>query len=63
MTADEIKERREALGLSRESLAGLAGLSLRTVDRIEAGESIPRRATLRVIKLAFAEAEQTEAAA
>ena len=55
MTPAEIKQRREALGLSREALAGRAGLSLRTVERIERGESEPRRATLTVIRMALTE--------
>ena len=53
MTPAEIKQRREALGLSREALAGRAGLSLRTVERIERGESEPRRATLVVLRAAL----------
>ncbi len=65
MTADEITRRREALGLSREGLAYKAGVALRTIERIEAGESEPRRATLTVMKQALdaLEAERAEAAA
>lgn len=65
MTGTEIMERREALGLSREGLAYKAGIALRTVERIEAGEAKPQRSTLTVIRLALegAEAEPTEAAA
>jgi len=65
VTGTEIMERREALGLSREGLAYKAGIALRTVERIEAGEAKPQRSTLTVIRLALegAEAEPTEAAA
>lgn len=48
-----IQARREALGLSREGLAYKAGIAHKTVERIEAGQSIPRRATLAVIEQAL----------
>lgn len=57
MTPQEIQERREALGLSREGLAYKAGLALRTVERIERGEAEPRRATVAVIERAFDDLE------
>ena len=58
----QIKERRTALGLSHEGLAYKAGVSARTIARLESEENIPRRATLRVIEAAL-EAEAVEAAA
>ncbi len=48
-----IQQRREARGLSRELLAGEAGVSLRTLERIEGGIVMPRRATLAVIEAAL----------
>lgn len=62
MTGEEIMERREALGLSREGLAYKAGIALRTVERIEAGEAKPQRSTLTVIRLAL-EGDEEKAAA
>lgn len=41
--------RRRARGLSREGLAADAGVSLRTVERLERGEVTPHRATARVL--------------
>jgi predicted transcriptional regulator len=58
---DRIREEREALGLSKEGLAYLAGVSHKTIERIEAGKSIPRRATLTVIEAALAETEEAAA--
>lgn len=45
----QVKQARDALGLSAEGLAFKAGVSIRTVTRLEADEVVPRRATLRVI--------------
>ncbi|WP_111980248.1 helix-turn-helix domain-containing protein [Algibacillus agarilyticus] len=42
-----IVEQRAKQGLSQEALADMSGLSLRTIQRIEKGESIPRGATLK----------------
>ena len=53
MSPKEIKAKREDLGLSPEGLADRAQLSLRTVERIEAGDVTPHRSTLRVIELAL----------
>lgn len=52
-----IRRRREQLGLSREGLAHFAGVSLRTIIRLEQGEHFPRRATQRVIEAALDEQE------
>ena len=38
----EIKERRKALGVSQESLAQIAGVAFRTVNRLEQGIPAPR---------------------
>lgn len=48
--------------MSIEELAFKAGVSYKTIERVEAGESIPRRATLAVIELAFTEADAKAAA-
>jgi transcriptional regulator with XRE-family HTH domain len=40
---------RNTIGLSREGLAFKAGVSFKTIERIERGEVVPRRATLKVI--------------
>lgn len=42
-----IVEQRAKQGLSQEALADLSRLSLRTIQRIEKGETIPRGATLK----------------
>jgi predicted transcriptional regulator len=52
-----IRESRERLELSREGLADKAGISLRTLERIEAGEVTARRSTLTVIANALELAE------
>lgn len=54
---DQIRIRREALGLSLETLASQAEVSVSTVIRTELSHSIPNRATLAVIQRALAEAE------
>jgi transcriptional regulator with XRE-family HTH domain len=48
-----VRQAREGLGLSREGLAFKAGLSLRSVERIEAGDTNPHRATVRAIAAAL----------
>lgn len=47
-----LRTAREAQGLSREGLAFKAGVSMRTLERIEGGGNA-RRATLTVIALAL----------
>jgi transcriptional regulator with XRE-family HTH domain len=44
-----VREARERLGLSREGLAFKAGVSLKTIERIERGEGMPHRSTRQVI--------------
>jgi len=48
-TQTRIKELRESKGLSQEGLSEKAGVSLRTIQRMENGESAPRGSTLRNI--------------
>lgn len=48
--SERIRDARKAQGLSPEGLAFKAGVSLKTVERIETGAiTEPRRATLKVI--------------
>lgn len=48
--SERIRDERKAQGLSPEGLAFKAGVSLKTVERIETGAiTEPRRATLKVI--------------
>ena len=47
LSASQIKQRRVTLGLSQQELADLTGLSIRTVQRIENGETTPRGFSLR----------------
>ncbi len=48
-TQSKIKELRESRGFSQEELSETSGVSLRTIQRMENGESIPRGSTLRTI--------------
>ena len=48
-----IQQLRKDKGLSQEALADLAGLSIRTVQRIEAGVSKPRAFTLQALATAL----------
>ncbi|MBS2099006.1 helix-turn-helix domain-containing protein [Carboxylicivirga linearis] len=48
-TPTKIKELRERNGLSQEELCENSGISLRTIQRIENGESVPRGSTLKMI--------------
>lgn len=57
-----IKQRREAVGLSREGLAYKSRVSVKTIERIEREEVEPRRATAAVIDFALIEAETGVAA-
>lgn len=51
--ASRIKELRNRNGFSQEELAEKAGLSLRTIQRIENGETEPRGESLKRLVLAF----------
>lgn len=57
----EIRQRREALDLSKEDVASRAYISVKTIERLEAGGS-PRRATRQLIEQALAAFEEELAA-
>ena len=59
----EVKTRREAIGLSREGLAYKSGVALKTIERVEREETFPRRSTTTVILAALDRAEEDEKAA
>lgn len=48
-----VKELRVKKGLSQEQLADVTGLSLRTIQRVENGETIPRGDTLKRLAIAL----------
>lgn len=48
-----VKDLRIKQGLSQEHLADISGLSVRTVQRIENGESVPRGDTLKRLSIAL----------
>lgn len=50
---NQIRANRIRLGMSQEELAGLSGLSLRTVQRIETGQTEPRGDSLKRIAQAL----------
>lgn len=50
---ERVKELRNKKGISQELLAENAGLSLRTIQRIENNETIPRGDTLRMLAIAL----------
>lgn len=52
-TSELIRSLRKSKGLSQEALADLAGINLRTLQRIEAGIAIPRGETLRLLARAL----------
>jgi transcriptional regulator with XRE-family HTH domain len=51
--AKRVKKLRARKGLSQDQLADLSGLSLRTIQRVENGETIPRGDTLRMLAIAL----------
>ena len=51
--ADKIKEYRHKVGFSQNQLASESGLNLRTIQRIENGETVPRGDSLRRLAIAF----------
>src|SRR5690554_528844 len=53
MLTERVKELRKAKGFSQEELAKKSGLSLRTIQRVENGESQPTGETLKRISSAF----------
>lgn len=50
---DKIRSLRKSKGLSQEMLAESAGINLRTLQRIETGNAVPRGETLRLIAKAL----------
>ena len=52
-TSEQIRTLRKNKGLSQEALAEMAGINLRTLQRIEAGVTIPRGETLRLLAQAL----------
>jgi transcriptional regulator with XRE-family HTH domain len=63
---DKIVSARKKKGLNQEELAEMAHVTVRTIQRIESGESMPRSYTLKAIAAALGtslEELQTEAAA
>ena len=64
MLGKQIQQFRKQKGLSQEALAERSGLSVRTIQRIEAGVSKPRVFTLKVLaealEVSIAELETTE---
>ncbi|WP_439556792.1 helix-turn-helix domain-containing protein, partial [Dyadobacter sp.] len=51
--ADQIRALRKSRGFSQETLAENAGINLRTLQRIEAGNVEPRGETLRLLAQAM----------
>jgi XRE family transcriptional regulator, regulator of sulfur utilization len=49
----QIATLRKSKGLTQEELAGRTGLTVRTIQRIESGESVPRSYTLKAIAQAL----------
>lgn len=57
LTGKRLRKQREDRGMSVEELAYRAGVSYKTIARIESGESQPRRATATCIQRAIDEHE------
>src|SRR5687767_2052315 len=53
MLHQQITTLRKNKGLTQEELAGRTGLTVRTIQRIESGESVPRSYTLKAIAQAL----------
>ncbi|MCF0065130.1 helix-turn-helix domain-containing protein [Dyadobacter chenwenxiniae] len=51
--SEQIRSLRKSKGLSQEALAEIAGINLRTLQRIETGSAIPRGETLRLLARAL----------
>jgi transcriptional regulator with XRE-family HTH domain len=45
----QLQEARWRVGLTQEELAGMSGLSSRTISDIERGRAIPRASTIRLV--------------
>lgn len=48
MIASIVKEKRQELNMTQQELADLTNLSLRSIQRIEKGEVMPRKHTLKI---------------
>ena len=53
--ADRLRQRRQEAGLTQKSLAGLAGVRVETLNRIERGRTTPDFATVRKLVTAMNE--------
>lgn len=53
IVASQVRGGRGLLGWSRERLAEESSVPVRTLDRLEAGETAPRRATLAAVEAAL----------
>lgn len=60
MIKEQIKELREKKGWTQNDLAAESGLSVRTIQRIESGDSIPKGHTLNCLKDVFGNSLKTE---
>ena len=63
MTASEIGQRRREIGWTQAELAKRAGVSARTVLRLERGQRDPHPATLAMIEAALVRAESERCSA
>ena len=57
--AQRVKDLRNRKGISQENLAEESGLSLRTIQRIENNETVPRGDTLKKLSIALETSLQT----
>jgi predicted transcriptional regulator len=57
ITPERCRQRREALGLTRDQLAAMAGLATRTLDSFEDGRVATRHTTLMALLRALRTAE------
>lgn len=60
--ATELRAAREVLGLTRQRLAELAGVSISTIREVERERSDPRHSTVQAIRAGIAEASRESAA-
>ena len=60
MQLNHLRERRQAVGLTYEQLAALAGVTAGTIANIERRRVEPQRATVTVLEAALSKAEQVK---
>ncbi len=53
MISKKVRQQREILGLTQSDLAERTNLSVRTIQRIESGKSVPKGHTLNVLSTAL----------